>query len=75
MQAQFAALKAEEYWKDFDDTALDQEFAKLLNHLKKRTIVGTLEQLEYEIKEAEQKGDKTRLATLVATFTETSSKL
>jgi len=75
LQAQFVALKAEEYWKDFDDAALDEEFKKLLNHLKKRKIVSTLENLEYEIKQAEQEGDKARLATLVAAFTETSSRL
>ncbi|MEK7616136.1 MAG: DNA primase [Patescibacteria group bacterium] len=75
MQAQFVALKAEEYWKDFDDAELDVEFAKLLNHLKKRTIVAQLENLEYEIKEAERQGDKTRLAQLVATFTKTSGQL
>jgi hypothetical protein len=75
MQAQFASLKAEEYWKDFTDVALDQEFEKLLNHLKKRKIVATLESLEYEIKQAEQEGDKDRLAKLVAEFTQTSSRL
>ena len=75
MQAQFAALKAEEYWKDVSDADLDQEFTKLLNHLKKRNIIATLEKLEYEIKEAETQGDKTRLAELVAQFTDASSKL
>ena len=75
MQAQFVALKAEEYWKDFDDALLETEFTKLLNHLKKRTIVATLESLEYDIKEAERQGDKTRLAELVATFTKTSGQL
>ena len=75
MQAQFVALKAEEYWKDFDDALLETEITKLLNHLKKRTIVATLESLEYDIKEAERQGDKTRLAELVATFTKTSGQL
>ena len=75
LQTQFVALKAEEFWKDFDDKALEQEFEKLLNHLKKRTIVATLESLEYEIKEAERRGEKARLAELVASFTETSSRL
>ena len=75
MQAQFAAMKAEEYWKDFDDAALDLEFKNLLNHLKKRRILATLERLEYEIKEAEQKKDKTSLATLVAEFTSAAGQL
>lgn len=75
MQAQFAAMRAEEYWKNFDDVALEAEFTKLLNHLKRRRMVATLEKLEYEIKEAEKQGDQGRLATLVAAFTETSGKL
>ncbi len=75
IQAQFASLKAEEYWKGVEDQVLDQEFEKLLNHLKKRKIVATLENLEYEIKQAEQEGDKERLARLVADFTQASSKL
>ena len=75
LQAQFASLKAEEYWKDFSDEALTEEFKNLLNHLKKRRILATLERLEYEIKEAEQQKDKTRLATLVAEFTSSAGQL
>ena len=75
MQAQFVALKAEEYWKDFDDAALELEFKNLLRHLKKRRILATLERLEYEIKEAEQQKDQKRLATLVAEFTSSAGQL
>ncbi len=75
LQAQFIALKAEEYWKDFNDAALETEFKNLLHHLKKRRILATLERLEYEIKEAEQQKDQKRLATLVAEFTSSAGQL
>jgi DNA primase len=75
MLLDIAYLKSQEFWKDFDDEAIDGEFTKLLNHLKRRTIVARLESLEYDIKQAERDGDASRLATLVGQFTQLSSQL
>lgn len=75
LPVQFAALKAEEFWNGVPDSELETEFKNLLNHLKKRRILATLERLEYEIKEAEQQKDKTRLEKLVAEFTSSAGQL
>lgn len=72
---QVAALRAEEYWRDVEDTALEAELKNLLNHLKKRKIIAKLEGLEFDIKLAEKDGNRERLATLVSEFTSLSSKL
>ena len=74
-QKELAAMKADESWKDFDDQALDNELKKLISFLKKRTISAQLQNLEYEIKQAEKEGDKEAIARLSKKFKEISSKL
>jgi DNA primase len=75
MAMQFAQLKADEVWKDFDDAAIDREFEKLLNQIKKRTISKQLEHLEFTIKEAEHSHNKEGMNVLLTQFSKLSKEL
>lgn len=70
-----AQLKADEQWRDFSDQAIDIEFDKLLNQMKRRTIAKQLGHLEFSIKDAEQNGDKQQVAALLAQFSKLSEDL
>ena len=74
-QAEFAAIKADELWKGLDDKALDNELKKLISFLKKRTMNAQLQNLEYEIKQAEKEADKERLSKLTKEFQKIASQV
>ncbi len=75
MSVDFAYLKSQEMWQDFNDNALEGEFKKLLNYVKKRKIVNQLEQLEYDIKLAENEQDQIKLDKLLKKFTIISDQI
>ncbi len=72
---EFAYLRMLDMWGDATKEQLDKELDKLISFFRRRSIVRTLENLEYEIKKAEKEGEKKRLAELVEEFAKASSRL
>ena len=70
-----AFLKAQELWKDFEDSQLEREFQNLLSQAKKKFVSSQLERLEYEIKAAEKSQNKEVLVKLMADFSKISKEL
>jgi len=72
---EFAVLKSQELWKDFKDHELEEEFAKLVDQIKRRKITARLTELEYDIKTAERGSEKEKLVALVNEFSKISKEL
>lgn len=70
LNTEFAYLKSQELWKDFQDNDLHEEFQKVLTTIKKRKISAQLADLEFSIKEAEKKKDKDIVLALSSKFNE-----
>ena len=67
---EFAYLKAQELWKDFKDEELKAEFQNLISKMQKRAISAQIDNLVYDMKEAEAKKDKDRIRELSVKFAE-----
>ncbi len=75
LNAEFAYLKSQELWRDFEDDDLEQEFQKIVMNFRKRDISAKLASLEYSIKEAEKNQDKENVLALSSKFNEIMSEL
>jgi hypothetical protein len=58
MSAEFAFLRAQEEWKDFEDAKLESEFKKCLYRVERQKIDSQLDELTYGIRQAEKNQDK-----------------
>ncbi len=67
---EFAYLRSQELWKDFKDEDLKAEFQNLINKMKKRAVSAQINNLVYDMKEAEAKKDKEKMRELSVKFTE-----
>jgi DNA primase len=67
---EFAYLKSQELWKDFEDEELKAEFQNLISKIKKRAISAQISSLVYDMKEAEAKKDQDKIKELTLKFTE-----
>ena len=72
---EFAYLRSQELWKDFEDDDLKFEFENLISKINKRAISAQLNTLVYDIKEAETKKDKDKITELVARFGQLTKEL
>ncbi len=68
MNLEFAYLRSQELWKDFDDQALKDEFKDLIKKIKQKAIVDQIASLQFDIKEAESGKDTVRINDLMAKF-------
>lgn len=75
MKLEFAFLRSQELWKDFQDEDLKIEFKSVLQKIVHRSIVARLVNLEYEMKEAEMTGDKDKIGELISKFTSLTKEL
>src|SRR3989339_362989 len=75
MKLEFAFLRSQELWKDFQDEDLRIEFKSVLQKIVHRSIVARLVNLEYEMKEAEMTGDKDKISELISKFTNLTKEL
>ena len=75
MWLEFAHLRSQELWKDFNDEELKIEFKNLISKIKHKSITSQLTNVEYDIKEAEASKDKTKINTLVVKFNELTKEL
>src|SRR3989344_1259150 len=75
MYLEFAYLRSQELWKDFDSDSLRAELKSLILKIKHRAITTQLTNIEYDIKEAESSNDKTKINTLVVRFNELTKEL
>src|SRR3989344_3347063 len=75
MNLEFAYLRSQELWKDFDDEALQNEFKNLISKLKHRAIIAQLTSIELDIKEAESQKDMAKINNLVTKFSALTREL
>lgn len=75
LQLEFAHLRSQELWQDFDDKTLKNEFQNLVNTARRRSINARLTNLQFDVKEAESAKDHTRIAQLAGEFNELARQL
>lgn len=72
---EFAYLISQEMWKDIPEKDIESEFNKVLDQVKRKSILVKLEKLEYDIKTAEKDQDKPLVARLTSEFSSVSREL
>ncbi len=72
---EFAYLKSQELWKDFNDAELQSEFRTLWHKIKRRSISAQLTDLEFDIKDAETQKNAEKMSQLMAQFTQLTRQL
>ncbi|MFH1769431.1 MAG: DNA primase [Parcubacteria group bacterium] len=75
LSIEFAYLKSQELWAEFEDKKLEIECNKLLNYIKRRNILSQLEGLEYDIRSAERGKDQERIDILLIEFSKLSKEI
>jgi|GEM_PF-149193 len=75
LQLEFAHLRSQELWQDFDDETLKIEFHNVINSARRRLINARLTNLQFDVKEAETNKDKNRLVQLTGEFNELARQL
>jgi DNA primase len=75
MKMEFALLKSQEFWNGFEEDELRVEFGSLIMKLKQRGVTSQLAALQFDIKDAEQKGDREQLKKLAAKFSKLTGEL
>ena len=75
LKLEFANLKAQETWRDFKEEELLEEFANVVNKLKRKKISADLLSLEFEMKEAESLKNRERINVLTAKFSKLAKEL
>ena len=75
MQLEFAYLRSQELWKDFEDEDLKEEFKNLISKIKHRAITAQLTNVGFDIKEAEASKNKDKIKTLVSKFSKLTDEL
>lgn len=75
LQLEFAHLRSQELWQEFDDASLKLEFNNLINTVRRRAIGARLASLQFDVREAETAKDNQRLAKLASEFNELARQL
>lgn len=75
MNLEFAYLRSQELWQEFNDESLKEEFQKLVDLLRRRAIQNRLASLQFDVREAEASGDEQQLARLASEFQTLAQKL
>jgi DNA primase len=75
LNLEFAYLKSQELFSDFEDDSLKAEFNNILRSLERKNINAELSGIELDVKEAESTNDKKRIIGLLKKFSELTKKL
>ena len=75
MHLEFANLRSQELWKEFEADELKSELNVLVNALHRRSISARLTNLQFDLKEAESAADKERIITLAGEFSRLANEL
>ncbi len=75
MALEFAYLRSQELWSNFNDQELVAEFQNMNRMLKMRAVNARLTGLQFEIRQAEQEKNTARLTELATTFSQLAQEL
>src|SRR3989344_1814231 len=75
LDLEFAYLRAQSLWDNFEDSELKIEFSSIFNKLRQKAIHLRLINLEYDMRSAENAKDKDKIAVLAGQFNELTQTL
>ena len=75
LKLEFAHLRSQEVWQEFDEKTLKTEFYNVINIARRRLINARLTNLQFDVKDAEASKDQTRLTQLAGEFNELARQL
>ena len=75
MKLEFAHLRSQELFKEFDEKNLMDEFIYIKSKIEQKAVVAQLTVLEMDIKAAEAAKDKNKILELLNKFSELTKEL